>query len=452
MPDPRPEPRSRASRVTPVVSILAAVAGSAAIAWGWHSNCALAFHAGLGALVAGLLAGVQAARRSARAVRLAAPCLALASVLFALELAELALLLREEISPPVVGEAFYSYDTARADRAGFLRWWDRHRRRWADLRSDLWMPDPSGRNPYVLVPGATVTRGESVLHVNALGFRGREISREKGERFRIVALGESTTFGLTVLATDRTWPVVLEDVIARNLACDRPVEVINGGVGGWTIHHQTARLRRDVLALEPDLIVTYFGVNGFHRLLTSVPGLALMDYSSLRPRPSRVLEPLERELRVRPVRARQPDVSGEGIRAADARLRRTRYARLYRRLVRLSRAQGSEIALATFNLAVDGGTPEEVIRFYEERTPDVRSQILANQVHSRIVRLVAREEGAHVLDTSAQLDGSYRDAYVDLVHFNQVGRDRLASNVLAGIRPLLRSHPRLHCRARDRRS
>jgi hypothetical protein len=58
-----------------------------------------------------------------------------------------------------------------------------------------------------------------------------------------------------------------------------------------------------------------------------------------------------------------------------------------------------------------------------------------------------------VIDTSEGLDGAYRDAFVDLVHFTQTGRDRLARNLLDGIRPLLLAAPRPACvpRAPSRR-
>ena len=42
-------------------------------------------------------------------------------------------------------------------------------------------------------------------------------------------------------------------------------------------------------------------------------------------------------------------------------------------------------------------------------------------------------------DTSPDLDGAYRSAYIDPMHFTQEGRDRLARHILDGIRDLLAS-------------
>jgi len=53
-----------------------------------------------------------------------------------------------------------------------------------------------------------------------------------------------------------------------------------------------------------------------------------------------------------------------------------------------------------------------------------------------------------VIDTSPGLDGAYARAYIDIAHFTQEGREQLADNLLAGLDPLLRTHPRLRCRPR----
>ena len=63
------------------------------------------------------------------------------------------------------------------------------------------------------------------------GFRGPEIAAEKGDRFRIVALGESQTFGPTLRDGEKPWPERLQDLFS-SAACSRPIEVINAGNRG----------------------------------------------------------------------------------------------------------------------------------------------------------------------------------------------------------------------------
>jgi lysophospholipase L1-like esterase len=96
--------------------------------------------------------------------------------------------------------------------------------------------------------------------VNALGFRDDEFALEKmpGE-FRIIALGDSCTFGDGV-ANWETYANVLEDLL---LAADpeRPVQVINAGVPGYTSYQVHTYLAEKLLAYQPDLVVVYVGFN-----------------------------------------------------------------------------------------------------------------------------------------------------------------------------------------------
>jgi len=75
------------------------------------------------------------------------------------------------------------------------------------------------------------------------------------EPFTIVAFGDSTTAprgGLTVYAT-----LLQEQLQAK----DRPLNVINAGVGGNTTAMARARFEKDVLARQPDVVVIQFGIN-----------------------------------------------------------------------------------------------------------------------------------------------------------------------------------------------
>jgi hypothetical protein len=62
------------------------------------------------------------------------------------------------------------------------------------------------------------------------------------------------------------------------------------------------------------------------------------------------------------------------------------------------------------------------------------------------VKLLGHVPGATALDTSPGLDGAWQDAYIDLIHLTQTGRDRLAEKLFEAIAPRLRDDPRLRCR------
>lgn len=68
----------------------------------------------------------------------------------------------------------------------------------------------------------------------------------------IVAFGDSYTAGFGASANE-SYPIVL----AANLG----LAVLNKGVSGETANESLARLHRDVLSLEPELVIVEFGAN-----------------------------------------------------------------------------------------------------------------------------------------------------------------------------------------------
>jgi hypothetical protein len=120
-------------------------------------------------------------------------------------------------------------------------------------------------NPFVrtaLVPGARFRSGTFEIDVNSLGFRGEEISPTKPPgTFRIFALGESTTFGWKGARTHRqAWPALLEAKL-RAAYPTRAIEVVNGGVPGWTSVQQRVNFMLRVSKLGPDAVLIYHGNN-----------------------------------------------------------------------------------------------------------------------------------------------------------------------------------------------
>jgi len=96
------------------------------------------------------------------------------------------------------------------------------------------------------------------VQINALGLRGPEIARTPPPgRTRILALGDSMTFGF-YLEESHTWPARLEALLRSE---GRDVEVVNAGVGGWTISSETLFLEQRALALAPAHVVVAFCAN-----------------------------------------------------------------------------------------------------------------------------------------------------------------------------------------------
>ena len=95
------------------------------------------------------------------------------------------------------------------------------------------------------------------IYINSLGFRGREFKKEKEAGiFRIIALGDSCTFGVGSQGT--TYPEILEKELNNSV---NKYEVINAGVPGYTSSQVFLYLQRDLLSYKPDLILVYVGWN-----------------------------------------------------------------------------------------------------------------------------------------------------------------------------------------------
>jgi lysophospholipase L1-like esterase len=102
---------------------------------------------------------------------------------------------------------------------------------------------------------------ESVGRVtNSLGLRGPEVPVKKGDEFRILSLGESTTYGWKV-AYEECYSALLETQLGS--VEGKPVRVINAGVPGYTIVQGYAYLKYRGVRLEPDAVMLYFGYNDF---------------------------------------------------------------------------------------------------------------------------------------------------------------------------------------------
>lgn len=334
----------------------------------------------------------------------------------------------------------YSFEVARGDPQQFRNWWKDYEEAWVRLFQQITMPDPSGRLPFRFRPGAQGLFHESEFSINSHGLRNREFPLEKDGQYRIVALGESTTMGATLQKNDRPWPVALEEQIRGNPDAPRPIEVINAGVSAYTLADGLILLRETVLPMKPDLLISYFGYNGFDFLIG--PTSILRETAPVRkPRPSPTLERFEYRWKLQRYRQRnfQSDPDSDMVSRLTEGLLESHYAKLYRELIAIAQENGIPLVLASFNMAVHHGSPSDVVEFYRAVFPSVHFSILANRVHNRLIRSLAEQhDGVYFVDTSRGLDGAH-DHYIDLVHFTQPGRERLARNLHDGVKGLLKA-------------
>jgi lysophospholipase L1-like esterase len=111
-------------------------------------------------------------------------------------------------------------------------------------------------HPYVSYEMKPGYQRKGKAHINALGFRGDPIEPQKpAGRYRIVAIGDSTTYGI-FNEYDDTFPAQLERELDAQLSTDR-VEVINAGLVSATSAESFVRFYMRVLPLQPDMVVLY---------------------------------------------------------------------------------------------------------------------------------------------------------------------------------------------------
>jgi lysophospholipase L1-like esterase len=333
-------------------------------------------------------------------------------------------------------DELYLYRNAERNPAGYAQWCATFDAEWGRVVAEVFVSDPAGLLRPRPKPGSHTRFFDGNVSINSLGFRGKEVSREKGNAYRIVALGESTTFGYTLNEKDSPWPDLLEQFIRQRLRPQRPVEVINAGTPAWDLQANLGRLATEILPLHPDMIISYHGYNGFWMIQGVVPLSNLRAPPVYRPRPVKLLADCEYRLAVMNAVSREQALLAKRASSFVTPLQ-TAYARAYGQLIQVAQTNHIRLVLADFAMAVNENSPRRILDFYRRRFPAVVWWIKANQVHSMILRQLAQQHPEVLfVDTHPNLDGD-NDKFVDLMHFTEAGRQQLAETMFAGIRDVL---------------
>lgn len=80
---------------------------------------------------------------------------------------------------------------------------------------------------------------------------------EKENNVKIVTLGGSTTDEVFYLTP--SWPKIMYEKY-----CGENITLYNGGIAGYTSMHELIKLSRDILYLEPDIVIVLDGFNDIH--------------------------------------------------------------------------------------------------------------------------------------------------------------------------------------------
>jgi lysophospholipase L1-like esterase len=331
---------------------------------------------------------------------------------------------------------YYLYAVAKENPAASARWWNYYITQWREVERRIYAPDPDPVLLKRLRPNSRAQLVQSPIVINSRGFRGREIPAEKGDAYRIVALGASTTFGVTLNREDRPWPERLEQLIRKRLHPPRPVQVVNAGVPGYRLDQNLYRFPTEILPLKPDLVLSYHGINNFGCLQDTIPISAGPAPPAYKERPIRLLADAEYHLKLMHYQHSQPPTCTPN-RATLRDPLDSPYARLYRQLIQITQTNHIRLALANFSMAVNEQSGTAVVEFYQSGYPLAPWQLQANRVHSIIVQKLAEQHPELCfVDTHPHLDGEH-DKFIDLVHFAPAGDEQMAETFFTALRPIL---------------
>lgn len=130
------------------------------------------------------------------------------------------------------------------------------------------MPHPTRR--YQLLPdysaGPGGAYGEIEIKANSLGLRERPLDNLRMSKHRILAVGDSFTFGAGINRED-TWPAQLEQALHKRFpSTSSPITVINAGMFGYNLA-QIRDLTEELLPeFSPELVILGVFAGGFDRL------------------------------------------------------------------------------------------------------------------------------------------------------------------------------------------
>ena len=130
-----------------------------------------------------------------------------------------------------------------------------------DATEYAWTPHP------YLAYSPTPNYQKGMTSHNSLGYRNDEFSLEKPDNvFRIVALGGSSTYDVSIKNNANTFTAQLEKLLIEEYGYTN-VQVVNAGVPGFNSWEILVNLEFRVLDLDPDLVIIYEGTNDVHARL-----------------------------------------------------------------------------------------------------------------------------------------------------------------------------------------
>ena len=118
---------------------------------------------------------------------------------------------------------------------------------------------------YEMCPNAELKLEESgiELKINGFGFRDKNYNLNKGDKKRVIFVGDSLTYGWFINLHE-TYHKQLEELLHSK---NNDVDVMGMGVVGYNTVQEYHLIKEKVLKFNPDIIVLQICANDFHRTL-----------------------------------------------------------------------------------------------------------------------------------------------------------------------------------------
>lgn len=127
----------------------------------------------------------------------------------------------------------------------------------------------AGKPGFESQPGAQIQKSH-----NQWGFRGEhvDLAKEPGV-YRVACLGGSSTYGHGPSSDATTWPARLQHWLNDTKLAQhgRRVEVLNGGLSGWSTFESAVNLAFRMVEFQPDLVIVYHTINDMRCALYDPP-------------------------------------------------------------------------------------------------------------------------------------------------------------------------------------
>ena len=267
--------------------------------------------------------------------------------------------------------------------------------------------------------------------------------------YRIIALGDSTTFGMIVEQyfgyIQTPYPQRLEELIDERVGPGK-VEVLNAGVPGYNTYMGVMLLRGKLRGLEPNLITVRFGWNDFLMSMGGEVGDAWREVENpillmgedllLRTATYPYLRRLGRELKSRGQPEHKPGPQ-DIPHVWQPNVPLDLFKKNLRRIVELGRGLGAEVWLLTtphaFLTDDNRGQYDKFPRTMSAKLliafsaiPSFERMIEIHDQYADVCREVARETGAPLIDMEAAYTAHAAEHLyneTDVVHPTQLGHN-----------------------------